>query len=646
MATTYLVAPLALWATWLVWVALLTGVGLVVRIAITRTHELTGEALFASFWLGLAATTLLLLLLHFVVPITSWATLIVVAVGVAGLLIHAGAILRGLQRAGRVRVYSALGALALVGAWTGMHGIQEVAGFDTHMYLVPVVEWIKAHPIVPGLANLNERYGFNQGTLPLAAMLEGGPWTAGSSHLLNGIFVTAVLLRIAASLSGWPGRTRGDRARRFYDLIILTPVVALVAAPIQFRALDADIAASLAIFSGLSLAIAPLFDDEWRLDSILAAGLAFTLGSIFKLSTASVAVPLWLIVFGLTVRSPQTRRHIVPLIAASAILAVVWMVRGIVLSGYPLYPSHVLGIPFEWRVPREQAEASAAWVLYFAKTYYAPASYNNADVAVVCGSLSWIAPWFNWLTSSTSWWRIPLPVGIAAGLAILLALRGETRAALRPIAPVATAIALGGTVWFSLSPRPDFGITFSWSLAGIIAASAGAVTLNWPADRRRSRWLEMTCFAGGIFLCTLPLAGAVVHDLREYPERGVSDALEPLFPPAMPDTWLGVTQWEYPTIPYQTTSGLALFRPGFHRCSRGPINCTSHPAKNLRLREAGNLRRGFAVDGEWKVERYPNPNSDFLAIWRSARENGVCTPGLRTSSRPRNFRFERKFMET
>jgi hypothetical protein len=131
-----------------------------------------------------------------------------------------------------------------------------------------------------------------------------------------------------------------------------------------------------------------------------------------------------------------------------------------------------------------------------------------------------------------------------------------------------------------------------------------------------------------------------------HPENGLRSAAAILVPPAQPDTWLGVTRWEYPTLHYWTNSGLDLTIPDFHRCSRAPQPCTSHPAKNLRLRREGDPGAGFAVDGEWKTERYPNPSSDFLEVWRAARASGDCSPGLRTSGSAPNFQFERYPMET
>src|SRR5262249_28097338 len=43
----------------------------------------------------------------------------------------------------------------------------------------------------------------------------------------------------------------------------------------------------------------------------------------------------------------------------------VWMLRGIVLSGYPLYPSTLFAAPVDWVVPRDTVVAEAKLIRYW-----------------------------------------------------------------------------------------------------------------------------------------------------------------------------------------------------------------------------------------------------------------------------------------
>jgi hypothetical protein len=58
--TAWLLGPFSLWAWWLILAALVTGVGLLVRRVAWRERRVDTDAVFASFWLGIAALVLFL----------------------------------------------------------------------------------------------------------------------------------------------------------------------------------------------------------------------------------------------------------------------------------------------------------------------------------------------------------------------------------------------------------------------------------------------------------------------------------------------------------------------------------------------------------------------------------------------------------
>jgi hypothetical protein len=85
------------------------------------------------------------------------------------------------------------------------------------------------------------------------------------------------------------------------------------------------------------------------------------------------------------------------------------------------------------------------------------------------------------------------------------------------------------------------------------------------------------------------------------------------------DGWFQPVEGEPVLTPYRTRSGL-LIQAVPDRCWDAPLPCTPNPAPNLRLREPGNLARGFAVDGGWQMENWPMGwQPDFLAAWRRSR---------------------------
>src|SRR5260370_11683258 len=64
---------------------------------------------------------------------------------------------------------------------------------------------------------------------------------------------------------------------------------------------------------------------------------------------------------------PQRKRMLVGTLLVVAVLAMSVPIRGIVLSGYPFYPSTALRLNVDWRVPVAQAEADHAFITSFAR---------------------------------------------------------------------------------------------------------------------------------------------------------------------------------------------------------------------------------------------------------------------------------------
>src|SRR3970282_253738 len=99
-------------------------------------------------------------------------------------------------------------------------------------------------------------------------------------------------------------------------------------------------------------------------EAAVTSALAFTVAAAFKLSIALVALPAWLIAMILTAPGAaqgeaSLRRAAAVALAMSGVLMGTWLARGVVLSGYPLYPATALGFPVDWRVPAEQAAAES-----------------------------------------------------------------------------------------------------------------------------------------------------------------------------------------------------------------------------------------------------------------------------------------------
>ena len=221
-------------ATWAALYISLTGLGLATH------HWSTGSrprGIGDSAWVGYACVLLALQLWHLFLPLGAIATVLVVGGGGAAALAYRDAWTGKMWTPG----WGARLVAGIVIAWIAVRALGEMTLFDSGMYHVPFVNWAKAYPIVPGLANLHGRLGFNPASLLFAAMVDVGPWVNGSQHVVNGFLVALYALqalRNAATLR--PDSPASPRA--LFELAML-PGVLVAAMRQDVRSLSTDLPA-------------------------------------------------------------------------------------------------------------------------------------------------------------------------------------------------------------------------------------------------------------------------------------------------------------------------------------------------------------------------------------------------------------------
>lgn len=446
-------------AIWLLAIAALVGLGLPLRRRLgVAGHRLSADGLFDAFWLGFAVALALLQVAHLALPVDGRATLLLLILGAAGWWSarrEVGVTLRGFER--REILVAALLLLAVAAV-----SLRPLSYYDTGLYHLTTLEWIKQFPAVPGLANLHGRLAYNSAFLLFAALFELGPWVDRSHHLANGLLL-CVLLGQALRLASRPGSRR------------LGLVAALLLGPITARLLGGSVSSLSTDLAAFALALILTWHllrilDDGRLedgtprgdgDLLALALLAAALGAIklslaiFGLLTLLVALVAWI-----------RREHPAPgrlgrvlggLSVAGGLVALPWTATSVVLSGYAVFPGGLLPFDVDWRVPRPLVVDEANWI-------YSRARQMTAHWGEILGTWDWLGRWLHELP--------PAVVGplVVLGPALVLSLflrRG------RPRGLVAAIPAFVALVWWFLSvPNPRFAAAPFAVLAAVVLASA------------------------------------------------------------------------------------------------------------------------------------------------------------------------------
>ncbi|MFN0178564.1 MAG: LIC_10190 family membrane protein [Gemmatimonadales bacterium] len=631
------VATAAILATQLGLIGLFMGVGLLVRRAF-GLRSLAVRDLLTGFWVGLAAIVAFLLLWTFFARVNAVPLAVVTVFGLGGLGLSAGE-LRQLPRREAWCFTPVVLLVLVVGAlWVANLGRGGLTNTDSLLYHLQGVRWATAYATVPGLANLFGPLGFNNASLLYDAMLEVGPWAGRSHHVANGVLIQVLLFQSLLGLFRLVGGRAADRAQNGFDALLLAPTLAM---GIQdwLTSYVTDLPASAVVLVAVSEAHRILLNPAARppgmverrhdspperLYSVVVIVALLSVAVTFKLSLAVFAglttAILLLLVFRDGIFAGARRRTAIRAVGAAALIGGLWAGRGIVLSGYPLFPMTVLPAPVDWRVPAEHAIAEFGYA----------AESSRATTSTPAGVLhtepfgAWFERWWE-LSGSDGLYHIAVPVAfillVLVGLAFAT-LRGRRDPSPRPwllLGPAVVALA----AWFRVAPEPRYAAPLLWIVLGLVGASLYRALDGANAGR----------LARGAVIA-LAVLGASPLILRPLVSPGADGRLSPLRRVVEANLRLqGQASGLYreprrPTVrTYVTERGLEL-NVAPRRCGDAPLPCTPNPAANLRLRIDGRLDRGFMVEGPWMMENWPAGRPVFGRAWaeRRRRESAAKSP--------------------
>lgn len=611
---------LSILVTDLALILVLMGIGLLGRRAF-GLRSLDVNNCFAAFWMGFSGVILFMMLWNFAFPISGVALPLVVAAGGAGWLVWRHDLRLVFRRAGWRPTVWFLVVLLLAGVWVADMSMGPLSNWDSALYHVQGVKWAKTYPVVPGLANLYGPLAFNNSSFLYNALLDAEPWAGRGNHLASGTLLLAMLMQVLVGVPQFVGIPGHAGPRHLFDFLFLAPVVTLISDD-TISSYVTDLPATLVILAAMSQ-LYSLVSAE-KLNSleggyrVVCVTTLLVVAVCIKISIAVFAAICWLLVVLLWMRqagqSGSIRTKTIGWATGiSSLLGLSWVARGIVLSGYPVFPVPVAGFPVDWRAPLEHAQAEFALIIQSGRA----AAFKFGMVTGLEDFWGWFPRWTRHLVGNP--FEVVVPLGIAA-VAGVLYIVGRQRAVGLPRPAVGRGwwillpASAGIAAWFMGAPEPRYVMSLFWTLAALCTTQAFG--LLRAGDSRRA--VRGTCLAC-LFLGVSP---AFVNPLLVATSDPLTAIVKYNLTRPGTDLWFHPIGGRAELKTFITGTGLVLNVPVGNggRCWDAPLPCTPNPAPNLRLRTNGKLERGFAVDGSWQMMDWPwDWLPRFLPAWREIR---------------------------
>jgi hypothetical protein len=465
------------------------------------------ESVFSLPWLGYGVALGILQLTHLFVPVDrSFAVsflLITAALALAILFCrarwHSLDVRRGVLKWPRLLPLAVICLLIFIPVFNAC--TKAATHYDVGLYYLQEIRWMQTFPIVRGLGNLMVNLGFNQSAFLMTSVLDSllpdrvGLWLIGGLlpwlGLTQSVYALARLLFVREA-----GRSRLEVV---YAISLPTWIYTLLWNNISSG--SPDITASclmihlFLVFAALIMSV-DLTDRERLFRDLLVVG---AICLCVKLNTLGLVAGVCLVagLFLLLEKDVSCFWHPQALYGAAlaGLLLGSWVYRGVLLSGYPLFPSRALAVPVAWQVRASEVDRCREDTIFWARIPWGD--------RVVALHGSWIKPWIQRISAMDLQFNWPIGIGVigVGGLSLLSWLEVRLRRAIYFLMLLCAPLFLDAVFWFFTAPEPRYLGSATWLFASapILGLVATEQSLACPAALTN------------LYLTAVPLASMIVQ---------------------------------------------------------------------------------------------------------------------------------------
>lgn len=230
--------------------------------------------------------------------------------------------------------------------------IWQVGVFDSLLYHQQNIRWNEEYAVVPGLGNVEHRFGFNSNYLLLSAIF-GFRFLFGETvYSLHALVLLGVVL--------WTVREIIDSSYEMKRIALLIPVIGYIFIfGYSFTATSTDLIPNIVTFYILVKLL--LYPDILKNKPLLLFFIPVCMVT-FKVSMAPLClISLYIFITQLRIKD---YKQVAFLLSISFLVIALWCMRNVILTGYLVFPFHEIDLfSVDWKIPKHIAIEERDFIL-------------------------------------------------------------------------------------------------------------------------------------------------------------------------------------------------------------------------------------------------------------------------------------------
>ena len=436
---------------------------------------------------------------------------------------------------------------------------QQSLSYDEGLYYAQFIKWMQHYKVVPGLANLHERFGFNSHWHVLSAVFNFS-WISGiADNHINGVVYLLTLVYLLPR--------RQDAS---FLTLLKAGMLVMMSMP-QFCVYNTTApAADMVIYYISCLLIVVWLEHSVNGQSQLSGdnSVFLLLAPVFLITVKVSSIPVLIITAVLLWQVLRTKNYVqlIMLCGIAAIILLPWIARNVILTGYILFP---IALPdvfhLDWAVSTDVIRATTKDIHIFA-------FYRVVDASRFA-SESFLQHYISWFKESVRIYDKLLILAAFAALPLIFFRRKNLPSGTLPLFAF---LLLGLVYWIFQAPDPRFGYSYLVPLVII------AIALYAPSLQFKQLYLATLTVT---FVFMIGTIGLGRHLLKAFINDKLVEAVH------HPDWWLTPAPYTATTT-ISTGTTTPVLTTESHLCWDSELPCVSVIPAHVQLR-GQTLADGF-----------------------------------------------------